>query len=88
MSLVPVVLVPVVLVPPKERRTATALSWDIMIMVVGIDYFLVTSELEVDGRAMVVDSDHFLVILELAVEDRAMPVVLSNKETVGSDHFL
>jgi len=81
-------LVPVVLVPPKEGRTATALSGDIMIMVVDIGYFLVISELEVDGRAMVVDSDHFLVILELAVEDRAMPVVLSNKATVGSDHFL
>jgi len=59
-----------------------------MVMVAHGDYFLVILELAVDGRATVVHSDHFLVILELDVEDRAMPVVLSNKATVGSDHFL
>lgn len=77
---------PVVLVPPKKGRTALALSWDIL--VVGSDYSLAISELEVDGRAMVVGHDHFLVILELEFDSRAMGVVLSYGTTVGSDHFL
>ena len=52
------------------------------------NYFLVILELSVNGCAMVVHSNYFLVILELDVEDWAMPVVLSNKATVDSNHFL